>query len=113
MLMGFGLTGLGIDQPPLKLCKYHTMAAVKKVQKGRERRRRKSRKPSPMVFTQKDYILIVVGIVVVIIGYTIMRIENEVDGFISLNVAPILILGGYLEVMYAIFYREKPAEDGA
>ena len=83
------------------------MAAPKKTKKERERGRRRSRKPAPMVFTQKNYLLLVAGIVVIVIGYTMMRIENEVDGFISLNVAPLLILGGYLEVIYAIFYRGK------
>lgn len=62
-----------------------------------------------MVFTRRNYVLLIAGIVVVMAGYAMMRIENEVNGFISLNVAPILIMGGYLGVMYAIFYREKPA----
>ena len=36
-----------------------------------------------------------------------MRIDNQVDGFISLYVAPLIILGGYLEVIYAILWRPK------
>ena len=86
------------------------MAAARNIQKDRTGRRRKARKSSPMVFTRKNYVLLILGIAVIIIGYVMMRMENEVDGFISLNVAPLLILGGYLEVMYAIYYREKPAE---
>ena len=64
-----------------------------------------------MVFTSKNYILMFLGVLAVIIGYTIMRMENEVDGFISLYVAPLIILGGYLEIIYAILWR--PASDKA
>lgn len=53
------------------------------------------------------------GIVLVVVGYIIMRMENEVDGFISLYVAPLLILGGYLEIIYAILKRPKDASANA
>ena len=51
------------------------------------------------------------GVVLVIFGYVIMRVENEVDGFISLYVAPLLILGGYLEIIYAILWRKADQQD--
>ncbi len=51
------------------------------------------------------------GIVLVVFGYFIMRMENEVDGIISLYVAPLIILGGYLEIIYAILWRPKQAEE--
>ena len=51
--------------------------------------------------------LMIVGLVLITFGYTIMRIENEVDGFISLYVAPLIILFGYLEIIYAILWRPK------
>lgn len=66
-----------------------------------------------MLFTRQNYLLMLLGVLAVVIGYTAMRIENEVDGFISLYVAPLLILGGYLEIIYAILHRpkqRKPAE---
>jgi len=60
-----------------------------------------------MVFVAGNYLLILLGLALVTVGYVIMRMENEVDGFISLYIAPILILGGYLEVIYAILWRPK------
>jgi hypothetical protein len=42
-----------------------------------------------------------------------MRWENEVDGFISLYVAPLMILGGYLEIIWAIMWRPKAEEAAA
>jgi uncharacterized membrane protein len=61
-----------------------------------------------MVFTRRNYVLLVIGVGLVVVRYTLMRVENEVDGFLSLYVAPLLILGGYLEVIYAILWRARP-----
>ena len=52
--------------------------------------------------------LLGIALVLIVVGYAIMRAENEVDGFLSLYVAPILILGGYLEAIYAILWRPRP-----
>ncbi len=65
------------------------------------------RKSAAMVFTGRNYALMVLGVALVTVGYVIMRMENEVDGFISLYVAPLLILGGYLEIIYAILWRPR------
>ena len=53
--------------------------------------------------------LLIAGVLAVVVGYAIMRIENQLDGFISLYVAPLIILGGYIEVIYAILWR--PSDD--
>jgi hypothetical protein len=66
-----------------------------------------TRKQATMVFSTGNYLLMLLGVGLVAVGYVIMRMENEVDGFISLNVAPLLILGGYLEIIYAILWRPK------
>ncbi|MGB0650880.1 MAG: DUF3098 domain-containing protein [Rhodothermales bacterium] len=84
------------------------MAERKKRSGGRranQRSRGKSR--GVMVFERKNYLLLMLGIALVVVGYVIMRMENEVDGFISLYVAPLMILGGYLEIIWAIMWRPK------
>lgn len=43
----------------------------------------------------------------VAIGFALMRLENEFLGTISLYVAPLLILAGYAEVIYAILWRSE------
>lgn len=58
-----------------------------------------------MVFTRENYILLLIGLFLIVAGYVIMRWENEVDGILSLYVAPLMILGGYLEIIYAILKR--------
>lgn len=73
----------------------------------RTRRTRPVRRTGTMVFTRRNYLLLLIGVGLVVLGYTLMRIENEVDGVLSLYVAPLMILGGYLEVIYAILWRPK------
>jgi len=60
-----------------------------------------------MVFGRRNYLLLLIGVALIAIGFIIMRVENEVDGVISLYVAPLLLLAGYLEVAYAILWRPK------
>lgn len=59
------------------------------------------------VFTKRNYVLLGIGLALIIVGYVLMRAENEVDGPLSLFVAPILLLAGYLEVIYAILWRPR------
>lgn len=67
-----------------------------------------------MVFERQNYILLIIGVVLIVVGYIIMRADNQVDGFLSLYVCPILLLAGYIDVIYAILWRPKStAEDVA
>jgi len=65
----------------------------------------RSRASRPFVFTRRNYVLIAIGVLAVVVGYALMAIENELYGFISLYVAPIIILGGYVEIIYGIMWR--------
>lgn len=71
-------------------------------------RSRRSRRP--LVFTRRNYVLMIAGVLAVVLGYALMAIENELYGFISLYVAPIIILGGYLEIIYAIMWQPDDEE---
>ena len=59
------------------------------------------------VFVRRNYVLLGVGLALIVFGYVLMRAENEVDGVLSLFVAPVLLLAGYLEIIYAILWRER------
>jgi len=60
-----------------------------------------------MPFEKRNYLLMVAGLVVVGIGYAIMAVEQEIDGFLSLYVSPLLLMAGYIEIIYAIVWRPK------
>ena len=77
------------------------------IKSGKNRRRGRSQQ-IVMPFDRRNYLLMVLGLVIVAIGYIIMGIESEMDGFWSLYVAPLLLITGYLEIVYAIVWRPKP-----
>lgn len=60
---------------------------------------------SSMIFNALNYKLLALGLLLVITGFTAMYLENEVSGFISLFVSPIVIMGGYVTVIFAIMKR--------
>lgn len=89
--------------------------ADRKSSKRRPAGRAARSRRTPMLFTSRNYLLILLGVAAVIVGYLAMWLESEVDGFISLYLAPLLILGGYLEIIYAILWRprEEPVAEQA
>ena len=61
-----------------------------------------------MVLGKRNYQLIAVGVCAIIIGYTLMAVEGEIDGWLSLYVAPLILIFGYLEIIYALLWRPDP-----
>lgn len=76
-------------------------------------RRRATTVEGTPVFTRRNYTLLGIALALIVIGYVIMRAENAVDGPISLFVSPILLLAGYLGVIYAILWRPKATAETA
>lgn len=67
-----------------------------------------------LVFEQRNYLLLLVGVALIVVGFTAMYLENQYQGFISLYISPILIVGGYAEIIYALLWApsdEEPAQD--
>ena len=91
------------------------MAAKSKRNRSKKQgdRRRRGRQRVSMPFHARNYVLMVGALTVVVIGYAIMAAENEVDGFLSLYISPILLLAGYLGIIYAIIWRPKEEEGAA
>lgn len=56
---------------------------------------------------KENYLFIGIGFAVILLGYLLIGVEREVDGFLSLNVSPILIIGGFIWIIYAILYKPK------
>lgn len=76
--------------------------------KGKHRKEQK-----PMLFTPLNYKLIGLGVLMVLAGFTAMRLENEVYGFISLYISPVVILAGYIVVIYAILKKDHKVEESS
>jgi len=61
----------------------------------------------PMLFSAWNYKMLALGLLLVVIGFTAMYIENEVNGFISLYISPIMIMAGYIIVIFAIMKHDR------
>jgi hypothetical protein len=69
----------------------------------------KQRAPTPLVFERRNYVLLLLSVLLIVVGFVSMWLEGKFLGFISLNVSPVLIVGGYAGVIYAILWR--PGDD--
>lgn len=71
------------------------------------KRSRKKGKKAPMFFSAWNYKILGIGLLMVVIGFIAMYLENEVKGFVSLYISPLLIIGGYATVVYAIMEHDR------
>lgn len=62
-----------------------------------------------LVFESWNYTLLLIGVALILVGFTSMYLENAYQGVISLYVSPILIVGGYAEIVYALLWA--PSDD--
>lgn len=60
-----------------------------------------------MVFGKRNYTWLTVGVISIIVGFTAMRIENEIRGLVSLYIAPIIILFGFSLIAWAIYINPE------
>ena len=72
----------------------------------------KNSSSKPMVFESLNYKLLAVGLILVTVGFLAMYLENEVYGIISLYISPIVIISGYVAVIFSILvHSNKPQND--
>ena len=75
-----------------------------------------------LVFGRKNYLLLLGSIGLVVLGYALMAFDNargvdargvylSLESTLSLTVAPLLLLAGYLGVVGAILWRPKSEAD--
>lgn len=72
-------------------------------------------------FTRENYLIMIAGIVVILIGYALMVggrspdpnqfHSDQVYSFRRISLAPIVIILGFLVEVYAIMKRPKPQEE--
>lgn len=58
-----------------------------------------------MPLQKENYLFIGVGFAVILLGYLLIGVEHEVNGFLSLNLSPILIIAGFIWIIYAVLYK--------
>ncbi len=81
----------------------------------KQRKSRRSKKVDkdikPMLFDKINYIYMSAGIAMVFIGFFGMWLESKGDGFFSLFISPLLVIGGFVVVAIGVLKSdEKVAE---
>ena len=60
------------------------------------------------VFGAENYIPMAAAATLLFVGFGIMALENQIDGFISLYISPVLVLAGFILFGWGII--RKPSE---
>ena len=62
-----------------------------------------------MAFKRKNYVLMILGLVVIILGFFIMTLDQEEYGFgfLGLTLGPILVMSGFIIEFFAILAKDK------
>lgn len=74
------------------------------------KRVRKTADQPPMFFSAYNYKMIGIAIFLIVAGFTAMYLDNEVNGFISLFISPVVIMAGYILVLFAIMKHDRDDE---
>ncbi|MEM7660491.1 MAG: DUF3098 domain-containing protein [Bacteroidota bacterium] len=62
-------------------------------------------------FGKQNYLLLLLGVGIIGLGFFLMSLDDFVDArefSISLYIAPVVVVAGFLEIIYAIMYRPQP-----
>ncbi|MFO8232522.1 MAG: DUF3098 domain-containing protein [Longimonas sp.] len=76
----------------------------------RASRSRRSRRPVPPVLQPTNYKLLLAGVLAIVLGFTLMYAESALEGVLSLYVGPLLLMGGYVGIIYALLWRPDQPE---
>ena len=68
-------------------------------------------KPS-LPFNKTNYVIMLIGILLIIIGFIIMANDSEQYGFgfMGLTLGPIIVMIGFIVEFFAIVFKSKPKE---
>jgi hypothetical protein len=67
---------------------------------------------SKMAFGKKNYILMIVGLVIILSGFFIMSLDKAEYGFgfLGLTLGPIFVMTGFIVEFFAILSKDKKKE---
>lgn len=64
---------------------------------------------SKLPFSKKNYLLMVIGLFTLVIGFTIMSLDKEDYGFgfFGITLGPIIVMAGFIIEIFAILHRSE------
>lgn len=62
-----------------------------------------------MTFNKKNYILMIIGLVVILLGFFIMTLDRQEYGFgfLGITLGPIVLMAGFIIEFFAILVKPK------
>lgn len=62
-----------------------------------------------LLFGKSNYILLIIGLVMILGGFAIMSLETQLYGFgtLGLSVGPFVALAGFVLEIFAIFFKKN------
>lgn len=62
-----------------------------------------------LAFGKKNYVIMLIGIGVLLVGFTIMALDDQDYGFgfFGLTLGPIVVMMGFIIQFFAIMYKPK------
>lgn len=62
-----------------------------------------------LAFSKANYVIMIVGIIILALGFIIMTMDKEPYGFgfLGLTLGPIIVMLGFIIQFVAIFYKPK------
>lgn len=69
-------------------------------------------KNNKLIFGRKNYLFMVVGIAIILVGFLIMTLDKTEYGFgfMGITLGPLVVMLGFILEIFAIFYKEKEQE---
>ncbi|MEO9485304.1 MAG: DUF3098 domain-containing protein [Ekhidna sp.] len=66
-----------------------------------------------LAFTKANYMIMIVGVIVLALGFIIMTMDSEPYGFgfLGLTLGPVVVMIGFIIQFVAIFYKPKSKSD--
>lgn len=66
-----------------------------------------------LAFEKSNYMIMIIGVVILITGFVIMTMDTEPYGFgfLGLTLGPIVVMLGFLTQFVAIFYKKKAKQE--
>ena len=66
-----------------------------------------------LAFGKKNYMIMLIGIGVLLLGFTIMAMDNQDFGFgfFGLTLGPIVVIIGFIIQFFAIMYKSKDGNE--
>lgn len=74
-------------------------------------KRKGTAKPSGLIFGPQNYLLLAGSVTLILAGFIAMHVDGQFLGFVSLTVAPIVILAGYALLIYAILRKPESGDE--